>query len=104
MLQILVTGANGFIGRALVSELQRRGRLVRGAVRQGQPAAATVRIGDIDGKTDWSSALQGVGAVVHLAGRAHILRDSAADPLEEFRRVNVEGTANLARQAIDAGV
>lgn len=92
----LVTGANGFIGRALTAHLAARGERVTGATR------ATV--GAIDGTTDWSAALQGASAVVHLAARAHVTRETAGDPAAEFRRVNVEGTLALARQAADAGV
>jgi len=61
-------------------------------------------IGNIDGNTNWTNALTGVGCVVQLAARVHILRDSADDPLAEFRRVNTEGTLHLARQAAEAGV
>ena len=61
-------------------------------------------MGDIDGLSNWTDALSGVKVVVHLAARVHIMRDEAADPLAEFRRVNVEGTLNLARQAAEAGV
>jgi len=61
-------------------------------------------VGGIDGLSNWTDALCGAKVVVHLAARVHIMRDEAADPLTEFRRVNVEGTLNLARQAADAGV
>lgn len=61
-------------------------------------------VGSIGGQTDWSAALQGVDAVVHLAGRTHILKDTAVDSLAEFRKVNVDGSLNLARQAAQAGV
>jgi nucleoside-diphosphate-sugar epimerase len=54
--------------------------------------------------TDWTNALRNVKQVVHLAARVHIMNDTSSDPLAEFRRVNVEGTANLARQAAAAGV
>jgi len=53
---------------------------------------------------DWSSTLSGVSAVVHCAARVHVMSEEAADPLFEFRRVNVDGTLNLARQASEAGV
>jgi UDP-glucose 4-epimerase len=53
---------------------------------------------------DWSAALDGVDVVVHCAARVHVMKESAADPMTEFRRVNVAGTLNLARQAAAAGV
>jgi UDP-glucose 4-epimerase len=61
-------------------------------------------VGDINAGTNWVAALDGADAVIHLAARVHIMRDTARDPLAEFRRVNTEGTLNLARQAADAGV
>lgn len=67
----------------------------------GLEAAIT---GTIDADTVWSEALAGCDAVVHLAARVHVMQDTAADPLREFRTVNTEGTLNLARQAAAAGV
>ena len=61
-------------------------------------------VGNIDGTTYWSTALQGADAVIHLAARVHVMRDSAREPLVEFHHVNTEGTLNLARQAAAAGV
>jgi nucleoside-diphosphate-sugar epimerase len=61
-------------------------------------------LGDLAEIADWSAALAGVDAVVHLAGRAHVMQDEAADPLAEYRRVNVEATLALARAAATAGV
>lgn len=107
MSTILVTGASGFTGPPVCRALMDRGHRVVAAIREGATAPEGVevrRIGDIGGKTDWSAALDGVEAVVHLAGRAHIMRDRAADPLAAFRNVNRDGTLNLARQAAEAGV
>jgi len=106
-MKFLITGANGFVGRALCAELLLRGYSVHAAVRAADKFvgdAEPVAVGDIDGATDWSEALCGVEVVVHLAARVHVMRETDADPLAEFRRVNVEGTANLARQAAGAGV
>lgn len=106
-MKTLVTGANGFVGSALCTRLRISGRSVRGAVRtlRFQPShAEDVAIGSLTSETDWSAALQNVEQVVHLAARVHVMNDTIADPLTEFRRVNVEGTANLARQAAAAGV
>lgn len=104
---LLVTGANGFVGSALCEALERAGhglrRAVRGPGNTGAPRA-TVAVGDIGAKTDWRDALAGSDCVVHLAARTHVLREAAADPLAEYRRVNVEGTRRLAEQAAAAGV
>lgn len=100
-MKILVTGANGFIGRALCPYLSSLGHEVVPAVRRpcGLPGERIV----VD-EGSRAEALQGCLGVVHLAARAHVMRESAADALAEFRRVNVEGTLRLARQAVAAGV
>lgn len=64
----------------------------------------TVRVADLSPETDWRAALEGVSAVVHTAARVHVMDDKVADPLAEFRRINVAGTLNLARQAAAVGV
>jgi nucleoside-diphosphate-sugar epimerase len=63
-----------------------------------------VRIRDLAEHDDWSAALHGVESVIHVAGRAHVMRETADDPLAEFRRVNVSATTALAREAVRAGV
>jgi nucleoside-diphosphate-sugar epimerase len=103
----LITGASGFVGRALCAELLARGYGVRAAVRNAALApehTAVSVVGEIDGETRWGDALNGIDVVIHLAARVHVMRDIATDPLEEFRKVNVEGTESLARQAAKAGV
>ncbi len=61
-------------------------------------------VGQIDGATEWTDALRGAEIVIHLAARVHMMRDEVTDPLAEFLKVNLEGTANLAEQAARAGV
>lgn len=99
---ILLTGGSGFVGRAMVHALQHRGTVLRQASRT--PAPGAVFIAAIDGATDWSQALSGVGTVLHLAARAHLLHDDAADPLTAYRAVNTAGCLRLARQVAAAGV
>lgn len=103
MQQVLVTGANGFVGRALCRTLRERGIGTVAAVRSRR-GPDDLEIGTIDAATDWRAALAGVDTVVHLAARAHLLRDDAADKLAAFRAVNVDATMALARQAATAGV
>lgn len=103
----LVTGASGFVGAALCARLERQALPLRAAHRtslQVPHGGNAIAVGEIDGQTDWSKALQGVRQVVHLAARVHVMLDTSANPLTEFRRVNVEGTVNLARQAAAHGV
>ncbi|MDT8388521.1 MAG: NAD-dependent epimerase/dehydratase family protein [Thiogranum sp.] len=106
--KILVTGANGFIGRMLVRELQRRGYNTCCAVRShSEPDVVDtdlIEVGEVDASTDWSRALVGVDIVIHLVGRAHILDDTAVDPRAAFNAVNRDGTRRLAESAATAGV
>lgn len=107
MTKVLLTGSTGFVGSALLAELIKSPDFrVVAAVRSGVASASNdaVVVGNIGGTTDYSSALNGVNVVVHAAARAHIMHDEVADPLAEYRKVNVEGTLNLAKQAVAAGV
>lgn len=101
-MSVLVTGANGFVGRHLCGALDAAGFDVVRAVRNSLPD--TISVGRIDGSTDWAEALCGIDVVVHLAARAHILKEVVTEPLAEYRKVNVQGTLNLASQALVAGV
>jgi nucleoside-diphosphate-sugar epimerase len=106
-MKVLVTGASGFVGGALCADLSRRSNYVLGAVRTSpapMPGVEWVNVGELGAFTDWEKAVLGVDAVIHLAARVHVMDDKAVDPLAEFRKVNVDGTLNLARQAAAAGV
>ncbi len=105
---VLVTGASGFVGSALLRRLSVSPSVAcRGSSRRADTtvhAWPTVQVGELGASVDWSAALAGVDVVVHTAARVHVMEDTAADPLAEFRRVNVDGTMALARQAAAAGV
>jgi nucleoside-diphosphate-sugar epimerase len=104
---ILLTGSTGFVGSALLTELKKLPDFrVVSAVRSAVASVSddVMAVGDINGTTDYSAVLTGVDFVIHAAARAHIMRDEVPDPLVEYRKVNVEGTLNLARQAASAGV
>ena len=108
MSSILVTGANGFVGSALCATLVQHGHDVRGGVRRSDVVLnakiSRATVGEINSQTDWSAALAGVDAVIHLAARVHVMNETSIDPLEEFRRANVYGTEHLARTAAAHGV
>ncbi|MFO1241666.1 MAG: NAD-dependent epimerase/dehydratase family protein [Rickettsiales bacterium] len=101
--RVLVTGATGFIGTHLCPILAKNGWEVRKAVRHARNPDE-ISIGTIDGQTDWNAALDGCDTVVHLAGRAHVLREGIENPTIVFHRINVEGVKNLAEQAVIAGI
>lgn len=100
-MKVLVTGATGFVGRAVVRRLLADGHELRAAVRRDVviPGVETVQVGEIDGDTQWGPALAGVDAVVHLAARVHVIHETAGSPeavLAAFRRINRDGTRRLA--------
>lgn len=100
----LVSGANGFIGSALVAYLRDKRIPVTGVVRGAAGNNGFVQADAVGPDMDWSEILRGHEVVVHTAGRAHVLHNRGANSLAEFRLVNVDGTLTLARQAAEAGV
>jgi nucleoside-diphosphate-sugar epimerase len=106
-MNVLITGANGFIGRSACAQALADGMRVWGATRQAVPLPSGVEavvVPGLESPAGWVAGLTGCDAVVHAAARVHVMNDSVAAPLIEFRRVNVDGTLHLARQAAVAGV
>ena len=107
---VLVTGATGFVGHVLCNRLITDGFSTRGTLLASEYPSALVSgvepvsVEPLGVDTEWGHALEGVGTIIHLAARVHIMDDPAADPLIEFRKINVKGTAQLAREAVKAGV
>lgn len=109
-MKTLVTGAGGFVGRALCKHLDTRAGSLFPAVRRGSGHRDEIVLGDFDSHTDWRAVFapgmksERVDAVVHLAARVHVMHDTAADPLALYRETNTAATLNLARQAAQAGI
>ena len=106
--RLLITGVTGFVGQALIDKLYSDGYSVVAAVRRESTVLGldvdSIKVGNISEQTDWQPALNEIDVVIHCAARAHIMNDTVADPLAEFRKVNTAATLNLARQAAEAAV
>ncbi len=102
-MKIAVVGAGGFVGQALTRRLQDNGHAVVPIVRTPSGLTDERPIKDLL-SADWPTLLDGVGVVVQLAARVHIMNDTATDPLAEFRRVNRDGSIALFSAAARAGV
>lgn len=105
-MRVFVTGANGFIGTALCQHLVSRDFSVHGLVRADIPDEVGVvyHRGSLEDREFLLSCLVGVDCLIHLAGRAHVMREESRDPLTTFRAVNCDATLELARIAQTAGV
>lgn len=108
MTRVAITGANGFVGSALVGRLVHEpGLEIVSLVRRVEAGAQRWPyriVGDLTDPDYGAGQLQGIDVLVHSAARVHVMQDRSADPLGAFRRSNVEGTLALARHAVDAGV
>ncbi|MCQ2029692.1 UDP-glucose 4-epimerase family protein [Stutzerimonas zhaodongensis] len=107
-MRVLVTGASGFLGSALLPVLKHQGHDVVATTRSSVSApvdGVDYRVvGDLSSAQDWHSPLHDIDVVVHTAARVHVMDESSNDPLQAFRLVNVFATLHLARQAVEAGV
>jgi nucleoside-diphosphate-sugar epimerase len=107
-MRIVLTGASGFVGGGLIAPLLERGHQVTAAMRTQKislDSRVTQHVIDgMSGEQDWQPVLAGQQLVIQVAARVHVMNEEAPDPLVEFRKVNVDGTLNLARQAAAAGV
>ncbi|MDP2996691.1 MAG: SDR family oxidoreductase [Bryobacterales bacterium] len=111
---MLVTGADGFVGKAVCRRLLKTGYAPRAgllsgalwpALHEATPGLSEFAVlGDLGANPNFNGAFENVAVVVHLAARVHIMHDDAVDPREAYRQVNVDGTVALARAAAEQGV
>jgi len=111
--RVLVTGANGFVARHVVSRLMSDDHRVRLTTRTSASLRAArekfsgiddvIAVGEL-ADADWTKAVKDVDCVIHLAARVHMMHETSSNPLVEYRRSNVDATVNLAKVAIQAGV
>ena len=108
MKRVVVTGAQGFLGRAVVAAASSSGYVVRAVSRDAREAPSSavdwLALGDFSQNTDWTSAVADADCVIHCAARAHVLREEAEDPLAVFRAINRDAAFSLAQAATRAGV
>lgn len=108
-LNVLITGINGFVGYGVARLLSGNPHyIVRGSARHTTSNlpddCSQIIVADLNNKTDWRRALEGIDVIIHAAARVHIMSDDSADPLSEFHRINVDGTLHLANQAASQNV
>jgi UDP-glucose 4-epimerase len=106
----MITGATGFVGLELSARLLNSGHdiyaLIRTKTNILPSKVKQITIGDLShlSSDPVKNLFEGIDVVIHTAARVHVMNDSVGDPLAEFRKVNLEGTMTLARQAAEAGV
>ena len=105
-MNVLITGSNGFLGQYLTQFLAEKGYSILAQTRKTQTFThsniSNINF-DLNDNLD-SINLSQVDVIIHCAGRAHVMNETAASPLEAYRQTNVQGTLNLAKKAVQSGV
>ena len=108
-MNILLTGSSGFVGKALLNKLLENNNYQIKALYRTLPINLEdkvdyLQIEDMKFDTDWTEYLKEIDVIIHLAGRAHIMNESASNPLDAFLEINTRATLNFANYAARAGV
>lgn len=103
---ILVTGASGFIGSKLCQTLSLRGDIVIAVTRKQVSLNKSITLINkaLSKNTNWKSCLKDIDVVIHLAGRAHVMKDASENPYQAYANINIHATKHLAEQAALSGV
>jgi len=108
MPKLLVTGGSGFIGKAVCENLKKKNYKInitsRRDIIKNSNDVKVYNINEIDGNTDWFQALTAVSCIIHCAAKTHMMNNDKQNSLSSFRKINVKGTLNLAKQASACGV
>ncbi|ENV52132.1 UDP-glucose 4-epimerase [Acinetobacter junii CIP 107470 = MTCC 11364] len=105
-MQILITGSNGFLGQFLCQYFSKLNYTILAHTRNphcfNNPQISNI-IFDLNANLDGID-FEKVDSIIHCAGRAHVMNETESSPLAAYRRINVEGTLNLAKKAVQCGV
>ena len=107
MSRVLITGATGFVARAVIAALRAEGHTLSGTTRQpgigqGPDRIPLYHVPAFDG--DLAHIVAGADVVVHLAARTHHMNERGLDAIDLYRAINRDGTRHLAEAAAAAGV
>jgi len=108
-MKLLLTGANGFVGSALCQRFLTEKNTVVAPTRSSislpnHELLQAAKITGLQDDIDWTEYLDNIEVVIHLASRVHVMNEISENPTAEFRKINVDATLNLARQAASNGV
>ncbi|MEZ8028394.1 NAD-dependent dehydratase [Enterovibrio norvegicus] len=105
-MKLLITGANGFVGRRVSKTAKHKKWQVKKQIRNVSSTADDIIVSDVDPDTEWGDFLQGIDCIIHCAARVHQMSDAICGDkaLQAYRDVNTFGSLNLACQAAEAGV
>ncbi|USD60238.1 SDR family oxidoreductase [Vibrio sp. SCSIO 43140] len=103
-MKIFLTGANGFLGSQINRTLSNKYQMVCFGRTPPKGSCSRFVKGSLEDLDEGNLDLEDIDVVIHCAARVHMMNDSSTEPLAEYRKINVEPTAQLARLAAKQGV